>query len=149
VNKEFVTTLEDFDKMLQKKNWARCRYLDAYFPNFLNGYYYLVGAVRSSSCALPRGARVPEQEYDVSLNSLKTDARINNWQFTLDYILKLRIAAKELAHQLQNWQKSLDKLGKSEDVATPRELEETLMIFVRVYFNLKPPSPVVVKKQGY
>jgi hypothetical protein len=37
VNKSFIKTLENFDRMLQKKEWAKCRYLDIYFPNFLKG----------------------------------------------------------------------------------------------------------------
>jgi hypothetical protein len=146
VNKEFIKTLNMFDKFLQKKEWAKCRYLDGYFPNFLNGYYYFIGAARSSSCALPRAARIPEEVYDVSLSSPKTDWRINQWQFNQEHVIKLRIAAKELSYQLGVWQKLLDKRKNNEDIVTPKEMEETLIIFVRLYFNLKPPSPIVVKK---
>jgi hypothetical protein len=146
VNKSFIKTLEQFDVLLQKKEWAKCRYLDGYFPNFLKGYYYFIGATRNSSCALPRSARVPEDEYDVSLNSSKTDWRVRGWELNPEYTIKLRIAAKELAHQLQVWQKQLDKKSQNEDIVTPKEMEEALIIFVRVYFNLKPPSPIIVKK---
>ncbi|MBN2036955.1 MAG: hypothetical protein JW768_09465 [Chitinispirillaceae bacterium] len=146
VNKEFIKTLDLFDKLLQKKEWAKCRYLDGYFPNFLNGYYYFIGAARSSSCALPRAARIPEQAYDVSLSSPKTDWRINHWQFNPEHIIKLRISAKELSYQLGVWQKLLEKRKNNEDIVTPKEMEEAFIIFVRLYFNLKPPSPIVVKK---
>jgi hypothetical protein len=146
VNKEFAETLEQFDKFLRKNDWGRCLYLDAYFPHFLNGYYYLICAVRNSSTALPRGARIPENEYDVSLYSSKSDARIGLWRSSQDNIIKLRIACMELNHQLMEWQKSLDKVNDNEDVAVSKELEEAFIVFVRVYFNLKPPSPIVFKK---
>jgi hypothetical protein len=147
VNKEFADALEQFDKILQKNNWGRCLYLDAFLPHFLNGYYFLICAIRNSTTALSRGARIPENEYDVSLYSEKTDARIRQWRSTQDNIIKLRIASKELNHQLKVWQKSLDKVNDNEDIAASRELEEAFIVFVRVYFNLKPPSPIVFKKQ--
>jgi hypothetical protein len=147
VNEYFLEALEDLDKLLQKKRWGRCLYFDAYFPHFLSGYYSLVGAARNSESALPFGARVPEKEYDVSQNSPKTDARINRWQSSLDTIIKLRIASKELAHQLKNWNKMLDKTKKNVDTVTPKEMEDALVVFVSVYFGLKPVSPVVTKKR--
>jgi hypothetical protein len=146
VNKSFIKTLEDFDRILQRKEWAKCRYLDGFLPNFLKGYYYFIGATRNSSCALPRSARVPEEEYDVSQNSPKTDWRIRDWELRPEYVIKLRIAAQELAHQLDLWQKLLEKERMNEDIVTPKEMEETLIIFVRIYFNLKPPSPIIAKK---
>jgi hypothetical protein len=149
VNKEFVLALEQFDVLLQKGSWGRCLYFDCYFPRFLNGYFYLVCAARSSESALPRGARVPEECFDVSLNSAKTDARINMWRASPDYVIKLRIATKELAQQLQIWQRNIDRAKENDDVATPKELEEALIILDRVYFNLKPPSPVVLKRPRY
>jgi hypothetical protein len=149
VNKEFILALEQFDVLLQKGSWARCLYFDCYFPRFLNGFYYMICAVRSSESALPRGARIPEECFDVSLNSAKTDARINMWRASPDYVIKLRIASKELAAQLQSWQKNIDRTKDNDDVSTPKELEESLIILERVYFNLKPPSPVVLKRPRY
>jgi hypothetical protein len=147
VNKEFAETLEKFEKLLLKNDWGRCLYLDAYFPHFLNGYYYLICAIRNSTTALPHSARIPEQEYDISLYSPKTDARIRQWRSSQDNIIKLRIACKELLHQLKVWQKSLDKVDDNEDIAASMELEEAFVVFIRVYFNLNPPSPIVFKKQ--
>jgi hypothetical protein len=146
VNKSFIETLDDFNRLLQHKEWAKCRYLDIYFPNFLKGYYYFIGATRSSTCALPRSARIPEEEYDVSQNSAKTDWRVRKWQLDPEYIIKLRIAAQELAHQLRGWQRLLESQDSDEDILTPKEMEEALIIFVRVYFSLKPPLPIVTKK---
>jgi hypothetical protein len=147
VNEEFAGSLETFEKMLQKKQWGRCLFLDAYFPHFLNGYYYLICAIRNSTTALPRSARIPEQEYDISENSPKSDARIRQWRSAEDNIIKLRIASKELAHQLNEFQKKLKNIDDNEDVAAPKDLEEAFVVFVRVYFNLRPPSPIVFKKQ--
>ncbi|MBN1127879.1 MAG: hypothetical protein JXA71_02760 [Chitinispirillaceae bacterium] len=145
VNDAFIQTLEEFDRLLQKQEWAKCRYLDSYFPNFLKGYYYFIGAAQNTSGALPRAARVPEKEYDVSQNSPKTDARVNQWQKRQEYVIKLRIASRELAHQLRAYQKIIDKTKGSEGIITPREMEEAMIIFIRIYFNLKPPSPVIMK----
>ncbi|MBN2189526.1 MAG: hypothetical protein JW699_08725 [Chitinispirillaceae bacterium] len=147
VNTCFLSALEDFEKLLQKNNWGRCLYFDAYFPHFLSGYYSLVGAARNSESALPFGARVPEEAFDVSQCSPKTDARINRWKGSLDTIIKLRIASKELANQLKAWGKSLDKIKDNEDAVTPKEMEDALVVFVRVYFGLKPSSTAVVKKR--
>jgi hypothetical protein len=146
VNKSFIKTLDDFNGLLQRKEWAKCRYLDIYFPNFLKGYYYFIGATRSSTCALPRSARVPEEKYDVSQSSAKTDWRVRKWQLDPEYVIRLRIAAQELARQLRLWQRMLEKNKSDEDIVTPKEMEEALIIFVRVYFSLKPPSPIVIKK---
>lgn len=146
INKYFISALDIFENLLQKNSWGRCLYFDAYFPHFLSGYYSLICAARNSDCALPISARVPEEEFDVSLNSPKTDARINRWRSSLDTIIKLRISSKELAHQLKLWEKNLDKVKDNEDTATPKELEEALVGFVRVYFGLKPVSPVVLKR---
>jgi hypothetical protein len=146
VNKEFIIALEQFDGLLQKGNWGRCRYLDCFFPRFLTGYFYLICAARCSENALPRGARIPEECFDVSLNSPKTDARINMWRASPEYVIKLRIASKELAQQLRIWQKDIDKAKENDDVASSKEMEESLIILDRVYFNLKPPIPVVLKR---
>ena len=146
VNKYFISALEVFEKLLQKNTWGRCLYFDVYFPHFLCGYYSLMCAARNSDCALPIGARVPEQEFDVSQNSPKTDARINRWRSSPDTIIKLRISSIELAKQLKMWDKNLDKVKDNEDAAIVKELEDALLAFVRVYFGLKPPSPVVIKR---
>jgi hypothetical protein len=149
VNKYFISSLELLDKLLQKNNWGRCLYLDAYFPHFMCSYYSLIGAARNSECALPIGARVPEEEFDVSQNSPKSDARINRWHSSQDTIIKVRIASKELAKQLGLWEKSLDRVRDNVDVATPKELEDAFLVFVRVYFGLKPAPAVAVKKRKH
>jgi hypothetical protein len=148
VNEHFISALEDFEKLLQKSNWGRCLYFDAYFPHFLCGYYSLIGAARNTESALPLGARIPEDEFDVSLNSPKSDARINRWRSSQDTIIKLRIISKELVKQLNHWNKNLDKKKGDIDVATPREFEDAYLGFVRVYFGLtKSAAPAITKKR--
>jgi hypothetical protein len=146
VNEYFVSALEVLDNLLQKNSWGRCLYFDAFFPHFLSGYYSMVCAAQNSLCALPIGVRIPEREFDVSLSSPKTDARINRWRASQDTIIKLRIATKELTQQLKGWKKYLDKAKNDEGPAAPKELEDALVAFVRVYFGLKPASPVVRKR---
>lgn len=147
VNENFVSTLEVFEKLLQKNTWGRCLYLDVYFSHFLCGYYSLVGAARNTESALPFGARVPEEEFDVSQNSPKTDARINRWKSSLDTIIKLRIASKELVKQLKLWDKALGKAKDNVDVMTPKEFEDALVVFVRTYFGLRPVAPSTAAKK--
>jgi hypothetical protein len=147
VNEYFISMLDVLEKLLQKGNWSRCLYLDAYVPHFLCSYYYLIGAARNSECALPLGARVPEDEFDISQNSPKSDARINRWRSSQDTVIKIRIACKELAKQLGLWEKNLDKVKDNVDVVTPKEMEDAYLTFIRAYFGLKPAAPVVVRKK--
>ena len=112
-------------------------------PRFLKRFYFLVCAARNSPHALPRIARIPDEEYDVSLNSPKSDRRVMMWQQEKDYIIKMRIISKELAFQLKKWQKKeLDNSRRNLDVAYSAKAEEAYGLFVRMYFNLKPPPEV-------
>lgn len=146
VNDGLVAELETLEKYLQKERWGRCCYLDAFFPHFLNGYFHLLYAARNSSSVLPRTARIPEDIYDISLSSSKTDARISQWRSSADHLIKLRIAGKELAYQIKEWQKMLGKAKDNVDIVSSRDFEDAFVIFIRVYFNMKPPSPVITKK---
>jgi hypothetical protein len=146
VNKEFITSLEIFEKMLKKENWGRCLYLDSFFPRFLSGYYYMICAAYNSSGALPGAALVPENEFDVSLNSPKSDTRIDSWRSSPDNISKLLIASENLAGQLKEWQKNLDRLKENEDVLDSVGPAESFANFINVYFNTKPLFPVTLKE---
>jgi hypothetical protein len=135
----FIETLESFEKALKRERWGRCLYLDSYLPRFLKRFYYLVCAARNSSRAMPRISRIPDDEYDVSLNSAKSDERINSWRQDEEYIIKLRIISKELAHQLKRWQKKeLDNSRRNPEVAYSGKAEEAYELFIRMYFKLKP-----------
>jgi len=143
VVRSFIQTLDIFEKDLGRLRWDRCLYLDAFLPRFLQRFYYLVCAARNSTNAMPRFARIPDSEFEVSLNSPLSDKRIRQWQEEKDYLIKLRILSKELAYQLERWdQKELAAPKRNLDVAYSAKAEEAYGLFVRMYFNLKPPPDV-------
>ena len=135
VNKKFMKALEVLDKLLQNNNWNRCRYLDAYFPHFLNGYYYLIDASCNSLAALPRSCRVSHEEYDVSLSSLKTDLRVQGWISAPGVAADLRSAGIALGRQLKTFQKVIDKTRDHEELLIPEEFKTAYAVFIRCYFN--------------
>jgi hypothetical protein len=146
VCKSFASTLEIFEKDLQKKHWNQCLYLDAYFPHFLKGFYYLYCAARNSPYALPRSACIPDSLFDISLTSTKSDERVKNWQQQTDYVIKLRIITKELMYQIKEWQKKeIDNPSRNVEVQAGKVFEEAFTLFVKLYFNMKP-SPEVPKE---
>jgi hypothetical protein len=131
-----VQTLVEFETDLQKEHWDKIRYLDGYLPRFLRGYYFLCDAMVCHQDGLPRVARVPENAFDVSLVSPKTDERVQQWRTTPDHIIKLRIATKELVYQLQAWEK-VAKRDSSQFFGS--EAKKAFSLFIRIYFNLPPP----------
>jgi len=146
VVKTFYNTLDIFEKDLQRQRWGKCLYLDAYMPRFLKNFYFLCCAARNTSDALPQIARMQESEYDVSLNSPKSDSRINFWRISPDYVVKLRIISKELMYQLKLWQKNeLTNPKRDPEITGSTKFEEAFALFVRIYFNTAIPSPVPVK----
>lgn len=146
VCKSFTSTLEIFEKDLQKKHWDRCLYLDAYFPRFLKGFYYLYCAARNSPYALPRSACIADSLFDISLTSTKSDERVKNWQQQTDHIIKLRIITKELMYQIKEWgKKEIDNPSRNVEVQAGKVFEEAFTLFIKVYFNMKP-SPEVPKE---
>ncbi len=141
--KSFIQTLEIFERDLKRGNWDKCLYLDAYLPRFLKSFYYLGCAARNSPHAFPTIGRIPDSEYDVSQNSIKSDHRIKMWRTEKDHIIKLRIITKELIHQLKKWQKKeLNNKKRNPEVAYSGKAEEAYALFIRVYFNLKPPVEI-------
>lgn len=139
VSKTFVQTLEILERDLQHEKWERLLYLDAYFPRFLKGYYYLYCAARNSPYALPKGICIPDSLYDVSLTSLKSDARITAWRQSSDHLIKLRIISKELAYQIKEWQnKELDNPRRNREISYGKKFEEAFTLFMKIYFNLLP-----------
>jgi hypothetical protein len=142
--KSFVNTLEIFERDLQKQHWERCLYLDAYFPRFLKGFYYLYCAVRNSPYALPKSICISDSLYDISLASLKSDVRIKSWRQKPEYIVKLRIITKELIYQIKDWQKKeLDNPGRNVEVASGKKFEEAFSAFVKIYFVIDGPFPQI------
>ena len=143
VCKSFISTLEIFEKDLHKEKWNRCLFLDAYFPRFLKGFYYLYCAARNSPYAIPKSATIPDSLYDVSLASPKTDKRINSWKSKPDQIIKLRIISKELIYQLKEWQKKeLDNPHRNIEVPAGKKVEQAFTLFIKIYFELVPPPEI-------
>jgi hypothetical protein len=147
VCKTFIETLKGFEGDLQKERWGRCLYLDAFMPRFLRGFYYLYCAARNNIEALPLSARVADSMYDVSLNSPVSDARLAAWR-TGDNIIKLRIITKELAYQLETWQKKeLENPKRNKEISYGADLEEAFSLFVRTYFVIKSQPTLAAKKK--
>lgn len=136
VNNTFIKTLETFEKDLQNNNWGKCLYLDTYLARFLKGYFYLLNTVQSTTDALPESANVPDTFFDISLNSIKSDNRIKKWRTTPEYIVKLRIATKELMYQLKLLQKTISSKENSDsDIIISKDFSHSLALFVSIYFN--------------
>jgi hypothetical protein len=145
VCKSFINMLEIFEKDVHKEHWDRCLYLDAYFPRFLKGFYYLYCASRNSPYAMPKSACIPDSLYDISLTSPKSDKRIASWKLKPDYVIKLRIISKELIFQLKDWQKKeLDNPSRNVEVPAGKKVETAFALFIKIYFNVAP-SPEVPK----
>ncbi len=139
VCKGFISTLETFEHDLQRSKWERLLYLDAYFPRFLKGFYFLYCAARNSPYALPKGICIPDSIYDVSLTSPKSDYRINQWRTEPDHIIKLRIISKELIFQIKEWQdKELDNPKRNSEISYGKKFEEAFTLFMKIYFNIRP-----------
>lgn len=136
VSKSLLETLEVFEKDLQNNRWGRCLYLDSYFPRFLKGYYYLFCLAMNTTDVLPESVNVADSLYDISLNSDKSDYRLHKWKSTHDYIVKLRIATKELIHQIRLWQQEISKKEKiNSEISIGREFARSLGLFASIYFN--------------
>jgi hypothetical protein len=142
VTQSFMETLNILENDLRHERWDRCLYLDGYLPRFLHGYYYLCDAVRNSQDALPRNAHISEAAFDVSLNSSKSDERINHWKADPAYVLKLRIVTKELVYQLKQWETQSRKSSTNPELFLNTKVKEAYGLFVHLYFNIKPPPPL-------
>lgn len=139
VVKTFIPTLETFERDLQHERWDKLLYLDAFFPRFLKGFYFLYCAARNSPYALPKSICIPDSAFDISLTSPKSDARIHAWQTQNNQIIKLRIISRELVYQLKEWQKlELDNPGRNPEVSYGKKFEEAFTLFVKLYFNMSP-----------
>jgi hypothetical protein len=146
VTKSFINMLEIFEKDVHKEHWDRCLYVDAYFPRFLKGFYYLYCASRNSPYAMPKSACISDSLYDISLISPKSDKRIVSWRSQPNYAIKLRIITKELIFQLKEWQKKeLDNPHRNIEIPAGKKVEQAFNLFEKVYFNLAP-SPDLPKE---
>jgi hypothetical protein len=139
VCRTFVNTLQEFENILRTQNWGRALYLDSFFPRFLRGFHVMICAAKDSPEALPRSALVREEDYDVSLNSPKSDVRINMWQTDRDRIMKLRISTQELIHQTRRWQREeLTNSRRDPNLSYSGDFDRAFTSFVRNYFGYVP-----------
>ncbi len=138
VAKTLVSTLKILERDVQRKRWDRLLYLDAYLPRFLRGYYYLYSGALNSMRALPRSCRIPEAAYEVSLQSEKSEQRVNAWRNNPEQALRLRIASKELIYQIKKWQKDELRRPMRSGMRKGENFENAFNLFVRVYMNRYP-----------
>lgn len=137
VIRAFIETLETFERDLQKQRWDKCLYLDCFFPRFLKAFYYLSCTAMSSYNALPGEANIPDDLFDISLSSEKSDERIGKWQEQRDTVIKLRIATRELVYHFKNWKKKqLSSYRRNPKIEYSENLKEAYCLFVKIYFNL-------------
>lgn len=146
VCKSLVQTLEIFERDLKDEKFDQIRYLDGYFPKFLKNFKILLQLAQNGTEFRQINLMIPDTAFDVSLSSLKTDIRIKRWQLQKDYIMKVRIAAKELIFQLKEWE-SKELAGKqTPDVTKNAKAEEILDLFINVYFGPPLTNPADTKK---
>lgn len=146
VCKSLIQTLEIFERDLKDTNFDHIRYLDGYFPKFLKNLKILLLLARNDTDFRQIHQLIPDTLFDVSLNSPKTDERIKRWQLQKEYLMKLRISAKELAYQLKLWE-SKELSGKQvPDVTKSAEVEQILDLFIKVYFGPPLTNPADTKK---
>ena len=146
VCKRFEETLLIYEKQLKHKRWDKLVYLDSQFSSFFRGFFYLYCGAHNSFSALPKVTRVADSLYDESLRSPKSDHRITIWMENPEHVVKLRIAAKELAFQLKQWRLrvlTIPEMDPRHDKS--KKFREAHELFIRLYYNL-PPASVKRKK---
>lgn len=137
VCRAFERTLSTLEKELHRKRWARLRHLDGYLSFFLRGFYYLYNAAKCSRDGLSEAARPPKTMWDEKLVSPKTDRRVAAWRRDPERVIRLRIAAKELIHQVEHWQEA-ELANKKRDVWEDhsRDFRKAYELFVKLYFGI-------------
>jgi hypothetical protein len=135
ISKGFIQTLEIFEHDLKNQKYDQIRYLDGFFPKFLKNFKILLQLAKNDNDKNSINLLIPDSSFDVSLSSPKTDARIKMWQTQKDYIMKLRIAAKELTFQLKQWESKELVSGQDIDIIKNAKVEQTIDLFIKVYFN--------------
>lgn len=146
VCKRFEETLLLYEKLLKQKRWDKLVYLDSQLSSFLRGFFYLYCGAHNSFSALPKVTRIADTLYDESFRSEKSDRRISIWMDNPDHIVKLRIAAKELAFQLKQWRLrvlTIPEMDPRQDKS--KKFREAHELFIRLYYNL-PPAKMKRKK---
>jgi len=137
VCESFQKTLRIFERDLREKKWGRLLYGDFYFPNFFKGFYYLIGAARVSYSSIPSISCVNDSLIDSGFVSVKGRERITFWASHEEYVVKLRITAKELDYQIGLWRKlELSNPNRDAWKDDSKPAMDAYALFLRTYFNL-------------
>ena len=132
-----VRTLTLYERYLQRKNWGRLLYLDAYLPAFFKGFHHLMLASYCYREPMPSFTCIPDSLFDNSFNSIKSDRRIQMWRKKPDRIMKLRILTKEVIHQIRLWQeKELTNPNRDPRTSSSKQFRHVYELFIRLYFNM-------------
>lgn len=143
VCKSLIVSLEQFEKNVRGEHWGHCLYLDGYLPKFIRNFYLLVSVARNEPEKYTQTMAILDTKFDVSLRSPRSDARIHFWRIAPQYSVKLRIASKELIYQLKIWEnRELANKKRNPEISLWPKCEESLNLFVRIYFNIMPPTPL-------
>ncbi len=141
VTEQFIKALNDLEHNIHKDKWGKCLYLDAYFPKFLQSFYYLCYAISGAkNDILPRKAMIHDSLFDVSLKSRKTDRRILHWRDYDEHTVKMRIATQELSQQLRVWKhRFLDKnkVNRRAELMHRKKVADAYTLFIKLYFPKK------------
>ena len=99
---------------------------------------------RNNSEDVPIEAKIDESMFDVSLNSVKSDARVRTWCSSVEYIVSLRIAAKELVYQTKVWQKK-ELVNQKRDLELPQDSDffKSLSLLRTYLFQQKQTCPLI------
>ena len=134
----FLHTLILFDKYIYKQRKDRLLYLDGYLPSFFKGFYYVMLAARCNKDSLPSVTNITDSLFDKSVNSPKSDKRIQQWFNSPKHLTKLRVVAKELIYQIYQWQKiELTNQNRNNYLYVNTKFKEIYELFIRLYFNLE------------
>lgn len=132
----FEKTLEILESDLEKKRWAKCRYLDGRMGLFLHSFYHLLSAATASYENVSPNADVPKSLFEDSFYSELSDKRIMKWQENNEHIVKLRISIRELIFQSKKWREEhLEDAVLNVDKRSMINFVKAYTLFIELYFN--------------
>jgi len=129
--------LDVFERDLKNGSWDRLHYYDTFLSLFLHGFRHMLVAAKRDPGLFSPAARIDTALVASTFTAPVTDRRIAAWRATPDHVLKLRIAAKELAYQAKLWRKNeLENPKRDPWDDGSKKFRAAYELFVRLYFNL-------------
>lgn len=129
-------TLEGLESDLEKKHWAKCRYLDGQMGLFLHSFYHLIAAATASYENMSPKAEVPKNLFEDSFYSELSDKRVEKWESNSEHALKLRISIRELVFQSKKWREEhLEDAVLNVDKRSMINFVKAYTLFIELYFN--------------